>query len=411
MKLDELFDGLRRSIPGPPDEDLRTIARRASSTPRTVVRPRRRARSVRLGVAAALVLGSAAGFGLGSWLTPSVTAGAEPAGLGFLPAQGWTVIQSGSLGPTGEARAVAANVPLDADDDLRGLPLATLDSLPERGVVIFATFTPRGDPGHDFAFAPRELPLRIEDAVGVRSDELPPFRRPLTHYRVRASVGGSNVAAEVFLGTTPPPAPLVAAAQRQLNRLFVESPRVTINARRPASQLSGWTLFGSVDSRRAGESVTIQAKDCGLSSFRVVGGATTVEGGGWSTPFYPRISTQLRATWRDETSRPIDVRVPVSVRIYKRGNGRLGVAAWGAKSFWGKRVRIERLDRLGRWRFARTLTLTQGLPPGGSPGVGTSGSFASFKPRLPKGTRVRAVMPVAQARPCYAAGVSEVVRL
>ena len=147
MSLDDLFGRLRESIHGPPDDDLRAIARRASAEQRVAVRPRRPARWAKLGVAAALVLASAAGFGLGSWLAPSVTAGEERSGLGFLPAQGWTVIQSGSLGPTGEARAVAANVPLDAADDLRGLPLATLDSLPTRGVVIFATFAPRGDPG------------------------------------------------------------------------------------------------------------------------------------------------------------------------------------------------------------------------------------------------------------------------
>ena len=411
MSREDVFDRLRRSIPGPSDDELRAIAHRAAAEARVPARLRRPARWAKLGVAAALVVGSAAGFGLSSWLTPSVTAGAEPAGLGFLPAHGWTVIQSGSLGPTGEARAIAANVALDPDDDLGGLPLETLESLPARGVVIFATFTPRGDPGHDFAFARRELPLRLEDAVDVRSDELPPLRRPVAHYRVRATVGASNVAAEVFLGTDPAPARLVEAAQGQLNRLFVESPRVTINARRPTSRLSGWTLFGAVDSSRAGESVTIQAKDCGFPSFRVVGGATTVEGGGWSAPFYPRINTQLRAIWRDATSRAIEVRVPVMLRIYKRTNGRLEVAAWGAKSFWRKRVRIERLDRVGRWRFARTVTLTQGLPTGGSPGVGTSGSFASFKPSLPKGTQVRAVMPLAQARPCYAAGISETVRL
>ena len=260
-----------------------------------------------------------------------MTAGEERSGLGFLPAQGWTVIQSGSLGPTGEARAVAANVPLDAADDLRGLPLATLDSLPTRGVVIFATFTPHGDPGQDFAFAPSELPLRIEDAVGIQSDEVAPDRR-LAHYRVLASVGGSNVAAEVFLGTEPAPARLVAAAQRQLNRLVVASDRVTINARRPANRFSSWTLFGSVDSRREGEGVTIQARDCGLPSFRVVDGATTVEGGGWSTPFYPRISTQLRALWDNATSRTIEVRVPVGVYLRKRSRGRLEVAAWGAKA-------------------------------------------------------------------------------
>ena len=412
MRVEALFDRLRRSIPAPTEDDLRAVARAASAERRVPPRPRRRPRRVKLGVAAALVLGAAGGFGLASSLTPSGVAGSEVSGLGFLPADGWTVIQSGSLGPSGEARAIAANVRIDPEDDLGGLPLRTLDSLPARGVLVFATFTPRGDPGHDFGFLPSTLPLRLADTdVAAAGDPLPVVPR-LAHYRVRASVGGSNVAVDVFLGTDPAPERLVAAAQSQLNRLVVESPRVTINARRPPNRLSAWTLFGAVDSRRAGEAVTIQAKDCGLPSFRVVAGATTVEGGGWSTTmFYPRISTQVRALWKDETSRPIEIRLPAVVWLRKRSGGRLEVSAGGAKSFWGKRVRIERRDRFGRWRFARTVRLTEGLPTGGGPSVGTSSSFARFRPRLPRGTVLRAVLPQSESRPCYAAGVSETVRL
>ena len=95
-------------------------------------------------------------------------------------------------------------------------------------------------------------------------------------------------------------------------------------------------------------------------------------------------------------------RVPAEAKQRPAGGRSVGRESSGAK-----RVRIERLDRLGRWRFARTVRLTQGLPTGGSPGSGTSGSHATFRPRLPKGTQLRAVMPPAQARPCYAAGVSD----
>ena len=71
MSLDDLFGRLRESIHGPPDDDLRAIARRASAEQRVAVRPHHPARWAKLGVAAALVLANAAGFGLGSWLTPA----------------------------------------------------------------------------------------------------------------------------------------------------------------------------------------------------------------------------------------------------------------------------------------------------------------------------------------------------
>jgi hypothetical protein len=402
-----VFARLRKAIPVPSDDELRALALTASAEPRVAERPRRRTRWLGLSVAVGLALATAIGFGLGSWLAPSGTARPEAAGLGFLPGRGWTVLQSGPLGPATESRAVAANVPLDPADDLGGVPIATLDRLSPRGVVIFATFTPRGDPGQDFAFPLRDLPLRIEEAE-IAGDPLP-VARELAHYRVRASVAGTNVAAEIYLGSDA----LLATAQRQLNRLAVASDRVTIFVRRPASrQSANWTLFGSVESRREGEAITIQARDCGLPSFRGVAGATTVAGGGWSTTYWPKISTQVRAIWKDATSRPAEIRVPASVYVRKRSGGRLEVSAGGAKSFWRKRVRIERFDRrLGRWRPVRTLTLTESYQAGGTPPVGTSASYATFRPRLPKGTLLRAVVPLSEARPCYTAGVSPTVRL
>jgi hypothetical protein len=414
QRLDELFARLRSHIAPPGEEVLRAASRSASAEERQPTRTRRplRMRWPAVAVAAALLIGGGLGFGFGSWFTPSGSARTEFAGLGFLPANGWTVVQSGSLDQSGEARALAANVRLDPGDDLGGLPLATLDSLPARGVVIFASFTPRGEPGHDFAFPLRDLPLRIDDADPTAPGDPLPVRRGLAHHKVRASVGGTNVEVDVYVGTDPAPTSLLATAQRQLNRLVVASDRVTIFARRPATRLTGWTLFGSVDSRRAGEAVTIQARDCGLPSFRAVAGASTVEGGGWSTTFYPRISTRLRAIWKDATSAPIEIRLPVSVWLRKRSGGQLEVSAGGAKSFWGKRVRIERLDgRLGRWRFVRTIRLTEDYPSMNSPPVGTSASFARFKPRLATGTLLRAVMPLSEARPCYTAGASPTVRL
>src|SRR5918992_4365987 len=92
-------------------------------------RPKLRRRwSVAL-VAALVLVGSALGFGLGSSLTPSGSAGTTFAGFGFLPASGWTVVQSGTIDSSGAATAIAATVPLHPDDAAGAVPRSTVRSL------------------------------------------------------------------------------------------------------------------------------------------------------------------------------------------------------------------------------------------------------------------------------------------
>jgi len=136
------------------------------------------------------VLGAALGFGLATWLTPTGSATRGVVGFGFLPAKDWIVVQSGTLGATGTARAVAANVPLRSFD--RPEPA----SLPPHAVVIVARFTTRGDLARDAGFPVRTLPLRL----GVSN-------------HLRAGVDGYNVDVRVSYGRAVPSAAQVAAAQ------------------------------------------------------------------------------------------------------------------------------------------------------------------------------------------------------
>jgi hypothetical protein len=358
----------------------------------------------------ALLVGSALGFGLASSATPSGSAGGNFVGFGFLPAQGWSVMQSGELDATGMARAIAANVPLDARDDLAGPPQATLAGLPARGVLVLATFRPRGDPEEDFKFPAREAPLRLGDALTTSG------AGKRAQYRLRAGVRGYNIDVRVYFGSARPSARTLATAQRQLDRLVVAADRVTIfgqpsivsNPRNRSVR-----LFGSIDNDRAGESIAIQAKDCGSTVFRLVAGATSESGGAWSTMYWPAANTTLRAVWDDVASRQIAVRVRVSVGLSRRRDGRsLRVGAGGVDNFWRKRVEIQRFERrLGTWRRLRTVVLTDsGGNPGSGPSTGLSGSLAYFVPRVPRGTLLRAVMPLSQAKPCYLAGTSATLR-
>jgi hypothetical protein len=354
--------------------------------------------------AAALLVGSGLGFGLGTSVTPSGSAGTPFAGFGFLPARGWTVLQSGTLDSTGAGTAIAATVPLHTDDALGEVPRATLRSLPPRAVLIHATFTTRGDAGDDAKFDALPLPLYIASARPA----LARSGRSLAEYELRAGVGGYNIDARIYFGTAPPSAQMFASAQRQLSRLVVQSERVTIVARPTVASGSGTVeLFGSVDSRKEGEEVAIQAKDCGKDFFRVVGGTTTGAGGSWSTRYFPSITTSVRAVWNDVASRQVTIRQRAPITLSKtQSAGRFAIRIVGRKSFWRKRVSIQRFDRrLGTWSTFRSVTLTQS---GGTGGGGYTHSVAEFTARVPKGTQLRAVFPLSQARPCYIEGYSQI---
>lgn len=390
--VEKLFDRLRATMPALPEEELRAVARAASAVdrvPRVSVRSRvpRWARVAAL----AVVLGVGVGFGLATWLTPVGSATSSVVGFGFLPAKGWTVVQSGTVGATGAATAIAANVPLNAADALGRVPRRTLASLPPRGVVIFARFTTRGDPAEDAAFPVEGLPLRL-----------------LGGGRLRAGVEGYNVDVRVYFGTTRPSAEMRAAAQAQLNRLVVASERITIFAR--SSTLGPYEpaeLFGAVESAREGEEVTIQAKDCGSDFFHVVAGTTTRRGGGWSAEYFAGIGTTVRAVWDGTASSQIGIRKRAIVRLTKSLSGRgYQVVVTAQAPFWRKRVNIQRFDRrLGRWVTIKAVVLTD---------QAVAGVYRHFSAKLslavPRGTLVRAFLPLDQARPCYLAAASAQVR-
>lgn len=186
---------------------------------------------------------------------------------------------------------------------------------------------------------------------------------------------------------------------------------VTIFARPSIARDVPVTLFGSVDSGKAGEVVDIQAKDCGQQAFRGVAGATTGEGGGWSMEYVPLITTTLRAVWAGRESAPITIRQRARV-AFSRPPGWPGaakafrVSVVAKAQFWRKRVLIQRFDRrLGTWTTVRPVVLTETAAAGQF-----VRSWTEFTASFPKGTLLRAVFPLAQARPCYLAGYSSLLR-
>lgn len=410
-RVKQLLDRLWPQLPTLSEHEARDMARSAASdrgTNATIdsagVRGRRRLRLrwTLAAAAVALLVGSGLGFGLGNSLTPSGNAGVNFVGFGFRPVQGWNVLQTGTFDKAGVARAVAANVQLGAGDDLGGPPQVTLASLPGRGVLIFATFKPRGDPEQDARFESLELPLQLEDAQRLTATEA--SLGELAGFRLRAAVGGYNVEAHVYFGRAEPSPAAVAAAQAQLSRLMVGAEKVTIRVQPTVIGARVGTtrvrVSGTVEGARAGEAVTFQAKTCGLRFFRVIGGAVTEADGSWWNYVYPQKLTTLRAEWRDESSAEVTVRVQAFATIRRRSARRFEISV-GGKS-WRKRVPIQRFDnRLGTWRAVRSVLLTDDY------GLGARSTFTLA---VPKGTLIRAVVPRSVAAPCFLPSVSNTLR-
>lgn len=194
------------------------------------------------------------------------------------------------------------------------------------------------------------------------------------------------------------------AAQRQSSGLKGSADRVTFQAR-PLVSRAGvrTTLFGSIASDRAGEDVKIQGKDCGGDFFRVVSGAITEKGGGWSIFYWPGRNTTLRAVWNGTTSADVVVRRRVSVGLRKRSARRIEVSVY-ARQVWRKRAFIQRFERrLGTWQAVRSVVLTDG----------TYGRYSRgfFTLEVPKGTLIRAVFQRSQTGSCYETGTSNSLRI
>jgi hypothetical protein len=184
------------------------------------------------------------------------------------------------------------------------------------------------------------------------------------------------------------------------------SARVTLGARPLVLAPNGvLTVFGAIDSNREGEIVTIQTKDCGMSTYTGVASATTVGGGSYRAEFRPNIGTQVRARWKGATSAPVAIRQQPLVQLFKRPGRSFEVGVSSKGQFWHKRVLFQ--VRRGGWRTMKSVLLTETASSPGAPFVFTS---ARFKASVPRGTQIRAVLPAVQARPCYLAAVSALIR-
>lgn len=175
-------------------------------------------------------------------------------------------------------------------------------------------------------------------------------------------------------------------------------------------------IFGAVTNTKAGEVVTVEFKQCALypEQFRDFMTTTTIDGGAWSLGELLQVRLQIyssgsfRAVWDDQISREVALKMRAGVYLQRLPrSGRFTVRVAGTQSFWRRRVRVERFDRPSRtWKLVRSLLLTEseGSRDYGQPIL--VNTTEPFRPGVPKGTTLRAVLPLEAAKPCYLGGYS-----
>ena len=104
--------------------------------------------------------------------------------------------------------------------------------------------------------------------------------------------------------------------------------------------------LGAISDPKAGELVTVLAKECGIATgFRAVAGAQTTASGAWTVDYRPRSTTVLRAVWGSSKSPDVTVKQRAGVQLVSRPGRTFRVSVYGIVPLDGKRVRIERFDR------------------------------------------------------------------
>jgi hypothetical protein len=185
---------------------------------------------------------------------------------------------------------------------------------------------------------------------------------------------------------------------------------ITMSARPTITRASASvTATGAVGSGSADQLVTLQSRPCDQTTWRDIAETTTHEGGGWTIDFSPGISGLFRATSAGAESGPLKLQTRPSVSLGQRPPGKFFVTVNAQRQFWHRKVVLQRFDTKKRvWIDVRRILLTETGATPGQPWI-WSGSD-KVRVDVPKGTTMRAVLPLSATRPCYLAGYSNLLR-
>ena len=153
---------------------------------------------------------------------------------------------------------------------------------------------------------------------------------------------------------------------------------------------------GAISPAAVNDTVSVWAQPLGQASFVKLADVQTTTGGVYDFITSPQILTQYKTTWRGRTSAVISVAVSPRMTLSKVRSWFVARAQSPAKSFAGRFVYVQRLNRFGDWvRIKKVFLNRQGAK--------------RFKlPGLPNGmNRLRILMSTNQAGAGYIFGTSQ----
>ncbi len=168
-------------------------------------------------------------------------------------------------------------------------------------------------------------------------------------------------------------------------------------------------LNGKIPVARGGQKVIVRAHTCRFTKAVPVRTLKTGKNGSFSFRIGPTLRTVYSVAWGKRLSRRVTVGVAPQVNLRKAGVGAYGisVAAGGGSSFEGMQALLQRA--VGhKWRTVAAVTLKLTSSPTALTAV--SSGTARLQAPLPRHSALRAVFPLAEAKPCYRAGISSTLK-
>jgi plastocyanin len=174
------------------------------------------------------------------------------------------------------------------------------------------------------------------------------------------------------------------------------------------------TVSGTLSTAQANQKVDILAQACGDNAAKVVDTVTTTAGGAFAFQAKPTLNTSYQARFGGGANAATSPLVPVSTRaiVSLRRNAfhRFTTQVTAAQSFVGKAVLFQRwVARKHKWSTVKTVFLGS-RHASSTPLAGSTVSAVTFGARVARGLKVRALLPPAQAGPCYIAATSPTIR-
>ncbi len=168
------------------------------------------------------------------------------------------------------------------------------------------------------------------------------------------------------------------------------------------------TLSGTLSTHKENQTIAVQATECGSTKAVKVATVRTKANGVYTTPVTPALGTSYQASYKNVKSTAVALAVRPLLLLTRVARGSFTAKVTAGQALTGKAVLFQRYAKLRkRWVQVKRVVLGAATPGPAKPTMITS---ASFKAKVPLKARVRLLISVAQAGPCYLTATSPVIR-